>query len=322
MYILTIFISFSLFLPVDILTDSNYIATHLGQYLVINISILSITSFLYIIIINLFNNKFWSKRMFYRFFLEMLSAIIIMNILLFIAQNILGVKENITEFLSYIIEDKSIWTSALESIFIMLLIETINSYNKHKENELEREKFKYNQLKNQLNPHFLFNSLNILSAMIYTKTPGESVDFIEKLSDFYRYALTNEDKNLISLNEEIKIINKYGDILKIRFADGFLLKIDLKEEDLDRRVLFMSLQLLVENAVKHNIASKEKPLVINIYSENNFIVVSNNIIIRSDNVISTGIGLDNLNERYKIIANKEITIIEEKEKFTVKIPMI
>jgi LytS/YehU family sensor histidine kinase len=191
-----------------------------------------------------------------------------------------------------------------------------------KETDLEREKFKYNQLKNQLNPHFLFNSLNTLSAMVYTKTPDESVDYIEKLSDFYRYVLVNEGKNLISLNEEIEIINKYGDILKTRFQDGFVLNITLNEEDLNKKILFMSLQLLVENAVKHNIASKEKPLTVNIYSENNVIVVSNNKVIRTDNVISTGIGLDNLNERYKIVDNKEIKIIDEKEKFSVKIPMI
>ncbi|MCK9163306.1 MAG: histidine kinase [Bacteroidales bacterium] len=202
------------------------------------------------------------------------------------------------------------------------MIETIYLYYKRKESEIENNKFKYIQLKNQLNPHFLFNSLNILSAMIYTKSANESVEYIEKLSESYRYVLTNDDKNIILLRKEIEFIHIYGDVLKARFSDGFLLKITLEEEDLNWEILFMSLQLLVENAFKHNIASKEKPLIINIYSENGYIVVSNNKVIRLDNVISTGIGLKNLKERYKMITKREIEIIDDKEMFIVKIPMI
>lgn len=241
---------------------------------------------------------------------------------MFISLNVAGVhKMQVYEF-SQIFDRKFFWTSMVEGISLILLIETLYSFDKRKESEREIEKNKYIQLKNQLNPHFLFNSLNILSAMIYTKKPSESVDFIEKLSDVYRYVLTNEGRRLISLREEIEFIIKYGDILRIRFVDGFVLKIALKEEDLNRKILFMSLQLLLENAVKHNIALKEEPLIIRIYSEKDFIVFSNNKIIRKDNVNSTGIGLENLCERYKIIADKEIMIIDEAEKFKVKIPVI
>lgn len=257
-----------------------------------------------------------------RFFLETLLAIIISNIILYLFQYIFVVKIELHQYIMLLKNSNAFFTNSAEDIFTILFIETIYMHYQRIETDLEREKFKYNQLKNQLNPHFLFNSLNTLSAMVYTKTPDESVEYIDKLSDFYRYVLVNEGKNLIPLKEEIEIINKYGDILKTRFQDGFVLNINLNEEDLNKKILFMSLQLLVENAVKHNIASKEKPLTVNIYSENNFIVVSNNKVIRTDNVISTGIGLENLNERYKIVDNKEIKIINNNDKFTVKIPMI
>jgi len=322
-YLLALFVSLLLFLPIDAITIGKIPTKYIARYFIGNFLCISILIIIDYNIVRYFNSIFLRNKIVLRFFLEIICAIIISHIIIYILQNIIVMKFDPITYLDEILnKDGSFYTITIEGIFIMVFIETIYMHYQRKETDVEREKFKYNLLRNQLNPHFLFNSLNTLSAMVYTKTPEESVDYIEKLSDFYRYVLTNEGKNLISLEEEIEFIYKYGDILKIRFDDGFVLKIDLKEEDFDRRVLFMSLQLLVENAVKHNIASKEKPLIINIYSENSFIVVSNNKIIRPDNVISTGIGLDNLNERYKIISKKEITIIEDNEKFTVKIPMI
>lgn len=324
-YLLTLVVSLLLFFPIDAMTiyGGGIPTKYIARYFIANFLCISILIIIDINIVGYFNSIFLRNKVVLRFFLEILCAIIISHIVIYIFQNVIVMRVDLITYLYRTLnKDGSFYTITIEGIFIMVFIETIYMHYQRKESEIENEKFKYNLLRNQLNPHFLFNSLNILSAMVYTKTPDESVDYIEKLSDFYRYVLTNEGKNLISLKEEIEFINKYGDILKIRFADGFMLKIDLKEEDFNRRVLFMSLQLLVENAVKHNIASKEKPLIINIYSENEFVVVSNNKFIRTDNVISTGIGLDNLNERYKIIANKEIKIIDNNEKFTVKIPMI
>ncbi len=322
-YFLTLFVSWLLFFPIDVMLYGYNVAPQsVSRYLIANFFCISIIIFVFINIVKYFNSTFLRKKMVLRFFLEALTAIIISNIILYIFQYIFIVRIELNDYIRLLKDANAFFTNSLEDIFTMLFIETIYMHYQRIETDLEREKFKYNLLRNQLNPHFLFNSLNTLSAMVYTKTPEESVDYIDKLSDFYRYVLTNEGKNLISLKEEIELINKYGDILKTRFMDGFVLNINLNEKDLNKKILFMSLQLLVENAVKHNIASKEEPLIVSIYSENDFIICSNNKIIRSDNVISTGIGLDNLNERYKIISKKEITIIEEKEKFTVKIPMI
>lgn len=322
-YFLALIASWLLFFPIDVMLYGDNIASQtVPRYLIANFFCISITIIIYINIVRYFNSIFLRRSMILRFFLEALCAIILSNIILYTFQYIFIVKIELHHYIKILKDTNAFFTNSVEGIFTMLFIETIYMHYQRTETDLEREKFKYNLLRNQLNPHFLFNSLNTLSAMVYVKTPEESVDYIEKLSDFYRYILINEGKNQITLTEEIEIINKYGDILKTRFQDGFVLNIDLNEEDLNKEILFMSLQLLVENAVKHNIASKEKPLTVNIYSENNFIVVSNNKVIRTDNVISTGIGLNNLNERYKIIANKGIKIIDDKEKFTVKIPMI
>lgn len=321
-YLFILISTILLFFPIDILTKENYIINNISNYLLVNILLVSIIIFISSLAVLYFNNEFWRDKLILRIFFELLFTILLIHSMQFVIQNIFYNKFTLNDYILGSITDKSFFISLLESGFIILIIETIYSYNKRKENEIEREKFKYNQLKNQLNPHFLFNSLNILSAMIYTKSANESVEYIEKLSESYRYVLTNEDKNLILLRKEIEFIHMYGDVLKARFSDGFILKITLEEEDLNREILFMSLQLLVENAFKHNIASKEKPLIINIYSENGYIVVSNNKVIRLDNVISTGIGLKNLKERYKMITKREIEIIEDKEMFIVKIPMI
>ncbi|MBP1645396.1 MAG: histidine kinase [Bacteroidetes bacterium] len=322
MYIITMFISLLLFLPIDIITYGNSVMNNIDQYFLVNIPLLFVIIFFYTLGVFYFNNTFWSKKIFLRIIIESLYAIIVMNVLMFIVQNLLMTKVNPKEFILKIFEDKYFFTTLLESLFIILLMEIIFLYNKKIENELEKEKFKYDQLKTQLNPHFLFNSLNILLAMVYKREPKESADFIEKLSDVYRYILTNDNKSLVLVKEEIEFIDKYGEILKARFNDGFSLNFNLKEEDVKKKILLMSLQLLVENAVKHNITCNQTPLIINIFSENNSIVVSNTKNIRSKDVISTGIGLDNLNQRYKIVANKEIEIINEDNIFKVIIPLI
>ena len=321
-YLFTIFITLLFFFPIDILVYGNTITTDLKNYFSVNIFILTILFYIHSIAVPFLNRKFGREKTFQRIFIEIIYVIILINLIEFSFQNVLMGYVNPIDFFTHTFKHNVLVVSVLEGIFNIFLFELLFLFYQHIEETIEREKLKYNQLKNQLNPHFLFNSLNILSAIIYKSTPSESVDFIEKLSDVYRYVLTNEEKGLILVKEEIDFINKYGGILRIRFADGFVLNIDLKEEDLNKEILFMSLQLLVENVVKHNIVSIDEPLILNIKSENDYIVVSNNIHQRKDVVVSTGIGLENLNERYKLIANREIKVIDDKEKFTVKIPII
>lgn len=322
LYFLILFLTLWLFLPIDILAYRDLVTKNIGKYFIINISIISVLIFISALAVLYFNNKFWSKKPIFRIILEIVFAFLLINLIQFIAQNMFATKVNIQGFISTIIRDKYFFTSCLEGGFVILMIETIYLYNKRKESELEREKFKYIQLKKQLNPHFLFNSLNILSAMGYTQTPKEIATYTSKLADVYRYILSNDEKNIIPLKEELKFIYQYVDILNARFSDNLILNINIDDNNKDKKILLMTLQLLIENAVKHNTVSEKSPLIINIYSEQGYVVVSNNINKREIPYASTGIGLKNLNERYNIIANKNIIIINKDNIFTVKSPLI
>jgi two-component system, LytTR family, sensor kinase len=322
MYLFTIFITLLLFFPIDISVYGYAITTNLEKYFLLNISILTILFCIYSIAVPFLNRKFRGRKTFQRILIEIIYVIILINLIEFSYQNLLVGYVNPIDFFAYTFKYNFLFISVLEGIFNIFLFEVLFLFYQHIEETIKKEKLKYNQLKNQLNPHFLFNSLNILLAMIYKRKPNECADFIEKLSDVYRYILNNEDKSLILVKEEVNFISKYGEILKTRFNNGFILNINLKEEDLKKKILLMSLQLLVENAVKHNIACKEIPLIIDIFSDNSSIIVSNTKNIRSNKTTSTGIGLNNLNQRYRIITNKDIKIIDEDNYFKVIIPLI
>lgn len=321
LYFLVLFLTLWLFFPIDTIIYGNIVTDNINDYLITNISTVSFCLLIFSIAVYFFNSNFWRKKIIFRIITEALFALIVANFILFIFQNILVSRIDIKDFIFRIFEDKYFFITCIESIFIILLIEIIFLYNKNVKTELEREKFKYIQLKNQLNPHFLFNSLNILSAMGYTQTPKEISTYTSKLADVYRYILSNNEKSIIPLKEEIRFIYQYIDILNARFSDNLILNITINKDDEEKNILLMTLQLLVENAVKHNIVSQNEPLIINIYSEQGYIVVSNNINKRECPYISTGIGLSNLNERYNIIASKKI-IINSDDCFTVKIPLI
>lgn len=188
--------------------------------------------------------------------------------------------------------------------------------------KLKEEKliFQYETLKSQVNPHFLFNSLNSLSSLIKTD-PDLSEEFVQKLSSVYRYILENREKEMIPLSTELKFVENYFAIQKIRDGEKIDLKVEiLGEEYMD--VLPVSLQLLVENALKHNSATRDLPLEITIHNEGiDKLVVRNNFQRKMQLNSSSKIGLKNLNERSRLILNREIEIVESNEEFIVKIPV-
>ncbi|WP_026729637.1 sensor histidine kinase [Flavobacterium denitrificans] len=191
--------------------------------------------------------------------------------------------------------------------------------------ELERSKAlnlgaQYELLKQQVNPHFLFNSLNTLKSMVDIQDP-QSSDFILKLSDFYRFTLESRKLDLISLKEEIQILDSYVYLLKARFEDGFEVINVIDQKQYDCAIPPFSLQLLIENCIKHNVVSLDKPLRIKLYTENDFLVIENPIQLKRG-VLSTGVGLDNINQRFMHLAHKEIEIDKNDTTFKVKIPLI
>ncbi len=184
----------------------------------------------------------------------------------------------------------------------------------------ERLAGQYQSLKDQLNPHFLFNSLNVLSNLVY-EDADKSSQFIEKLSSVYRYVLEVQYERLVDLNRELRFALSYFELQKVRFGEKLKYKVNV-EKDSDFLIPPLSLQLLLENAVKHNVATTEAPLEIVIYKEGNRLVVENNLQLRPKGVESSGIGLENIKKRYSYFTKEAIIIRNENGLFYVSIPLI
>lgn len=194
---------------------------------------------------------------------------------------------------------------------------------------IETEKLKseniqsqFEVLKNQVNPHFLFNSLNTLAAII-PENPVLAVDFTQKLSAVYRYILQNKDKELVPLSTELEFVQAYIFLQKIRFGDNFRVNININEKYKDTFVAPLTLQMLVENAVKHNIISTEKPLFVDISIEKDTILlVKNNLQQKKISEQSTRLGLQNIINRYKYLSDQAVDVIVTASNFIVALPLI
>jgi two-component system LytT family sensor kinase len=177
-------------------------------------------------------------------------------------------------------------------------------------------------LRNQVNPHFLFNSLSILTSLVQGNS-SLSVDFINQLSKFYRYTLEKVKDEEVMLQVEIDFIQSYLFLMKIRFGDKLNVIIILTENDrIHYNIAPLTLQLLLENAVKHNRMSKEDPLTIKISIKEYYLVIQNNLQLREDPVLSTHTGLQNILDRYRLLTSLPVVIEESAESFTVKIPLL
>jgi two-component system, LytTR family, sensor kinase len=216
------------------------------------------------------------------------------------------------------IKQFSIWI-LIGSAFFFYLIWRKAVEREHQLSE-ENLKYKYRNLKSQVNPHFLFNSLNTLSEIIYEDAKKADI-YIQKLSGIYRYILENEETDLIPLNEEIEFVKQYFNLQKERDNNKILLDIDFSNAN-SYKIIPVSLQILVENALKHNAMSEENPLKIQIFNGNGFIVVSN--VIQRKNILESSpqTGLSNLRERVKLILGKEVVICQDNNLFLVKLPII
>ena len=189
--------------------------------------------------------------------------------------------------------------------------------------ELEKENLsaKLTALKDQISPHFLFNNLNTLYGLI-DNHPEKAKKYLKTLSTIYRQVLSNNTEEAISLKKELTNLNDYVFLLKIRFSDSILIK---QTVDLNAQTLFippLSIQMLVENAIKHNKFDKETPLLITIFNDQNTLVVENTLNSTEKNPESIGIGLQNIKNRYRLLSNSEISIKVSKHHFTVKIPLL
>lgn len=188
--------------------------------------------------------------------------------------------------------------------------------------ELQRENniARYTALQNQLNPHFLFNSLNTLIAEI-EYNPTNAIQFTRNLSDVYRYVLQSQDKTLVTLSEELDFIQSYLFLHEVRLGKCIYWNINIPAEYMESMLPPLTLQLLVENVIKHNSINLSKLMEINTYIEQGFLVISN-LIRQKKQPTSSGVGLQNLSKRCKLMMGKEVVISNDQELFTVKVPLI
>lgn len=182
--------------------------------------------------------------------------------------------------------------------------------------------FQYNKLKMQINPHFLFNSLNILDYLVQEEETERASAFIRKLADCYRYMLKNEDEPLVTLQEELLFARKYGELLQERFTCGFRVRYEIPDELLMRHIVPCALQLLIENATKHNAVSAESPLEVIITAEGNHLTVRNRLQPRLSKQPSTGKGLKNIQQQYLDLAEKSIRVEQTETEFIVELPLL
>ncbi len=278
----------------------------------------------------LFDRKFeWDKHLRFKLFVNAIVAIslpvcvhILFSLSVFpIVRDSacqLGSKEN----LSYLIVTVSI-TLLVNSIFVAM-----EFFQFWKKSLIEKEQLKrdsisaeFETLKNQINPHFLFNSLNTLSSLI-EENPKTANEFVQKLSSVYRYVLTLKDKETVKLSEELTFIQSYVFLNQIRFGDNLLVKINIDEKYFERKIVTLSIQMLIENAIKHNIISNQKPLAIEIFVKDEKVFVVNNLQTKKTFGESNGIGLNNIVNRYNFLSQERVEIVNNGILFSVGIPLI
>ncbi len=212
---------------------------------------------------------------------------------------------------------------------IILTVEISSQFFRNwKESLLQVEHYKtqnmqaqLQNLKNQVNPHFLFNNMSVLSSLVY-KDQDKAVDFINQLSKVYRYLLDNHNNELVALKTELNFIESYIFLLQIRFDKNIQFDISIPPDMQAYSIPPMSLQMLIENAIKHNVVSEEFPLHVKLYAENNKLVVTNTLKLRSVAEDSSKTGLKNIEDRYQFFTEEKVEILSDEKFFTVKLPLL
>ena len=218
--------------------------------------------------------------------------------------------------------------SLLTEITIYCIIFIINyALTARRDMQTQRERahtaqYRYMKLKGQVNPHFLFNSLNILDCLVCEEKTEQASVYIHKLAGIYRYMIKSEDDELVKLSDELVFISKYTDLLKVRFTEGLQIETAIDDDCLNRLILPCSLQLLIENATKHNTVSRDNPLRIKIEASGETVRVINNIVPKITQSPSTGLGHKYISRQYLDLCGKSIDIDIDENTYCVTLPLL
>lgn len=277
------------------------------------------------------NRRNWKKNdTIKRFVLGIIGSTILTLIGLFVLRAATAMVYRSVSFTEFLLSEKfqyyqfGLWVT----LTIVIIFHIVYYYNKYQQNRIKEQKViagtasaKFDALKNQLDPHFLFNSLNVLTSLI-EENPENAQKFTTSLSKVYRYVLEQKSKELVTVDEELKFAKTYMSLLKMRFEDSIVFTMPEQALNPEAKVVPLSLQLLLENAVKHNMVTSSKPLTIRIYEDQGNLVVENNLQLKQIVKKSTGVGLSNIKQRYGLLTNKTVSISKEASRFSVAIPML
>ena len=272
------------------------------------------------------NNRYAIKRLIIGFLSSFVLSLFVI-FLLRIFEDVIIEENTLSAFLKNNKSSNYIVPSIV-SFVVLLGIHALYFYKAYNENKVKEQKIiagtasaKFESLKNQIDPHFLFNSLNVLSSLI-EENPDNAQWFTISLSKIYRYVLEQKDKELVSVEEELAFAKTYMDLLKMRFENSLFYEMPTSFINPEAKVVPLSLQLLLENTVKHNVVSEQRPLHIRIYVEGDYLAVQNDYQKKEVLQDRQGVGLQNIVNRYGIITNRKVIIIQNEKTFTVKIPIL
>lgn len=306
--------------------DSRF-AIELGYYCIYGVALTTLNSAYF----DYLRRKVdWGKLSRYRILIGALGSVLVTIAGVFVIRLFLSVAvegNTLRGFLSG--ERPRFYIVALMiTLVISLFFHALYFYRKSQENKVKEQKIiagtvsaQFESLKNQIDPHFLFNSLNVLSSLI-EENPDNAQRFTTSLSKVYRYVLEQKDKELVSVEEELSFAKTYMNLLKMRFENSLFFELPESIPNPDAKVVPLSLQLLLENTVKHNVASEQRPLKIRIYIDGDYLAIEN--VLQPKEVLRDrqGVGLQNIVSRYSIITRRSVLIEETSTAFTVKIPVL
>jgi sensor histidine kinase YesM len=273
----------------------------------------------------------WTKQQrFFRITLGILGSVIITLIGLFFLRLFTAViygNQTLINFLdneSFRNYQFGLWVT-LTVVIIFHVVYFINLFQKQRLKEqkviAKTANAQLDALKSQLDPHFLFNSLNVLSSLIH-ENPDKAEQFTTKLSKVYRYVLEQKTKELVPLQEELQFAKIYMDLLKMRFEDSLNFHLHTETINPEYKIVPLALQLLLENAVKHNTVNSKNPLTIKIYEENQQLIIENNLQAKRILSVSSGFGLNNIKQRYQLLTKEAVLISKNEQIFKVQLPLL
>lgn len=298
-----------------------------GESMIFSVILYMCNAYVFVFLMRKFGNGFFRLKI---LALGLFCNIIASAIGIFISRFILFVGVHGTPIMAFLSEEKFSFykVSFIISMVVSSLFYAIFYYRHYKEKQVKEQKIiagtasaRFDALKNQLDPHFLFNSLNVLTSLI-EEDPHQAQKFTTSLSKVYRYVLEQKNKDLVTVDEELQFARTYVRLLKMRFEDSIVFDIPEKSNIPDARIVPLSLQLLLENAVKHNVVTSSKPLRLSVREEGGMLVVHNNLQEKQVVKKSSGVGLQNIKQRYAILSDREVIIQKTPSDFSVALPML